>query len=82
MTLKFGVLFSLRNPSQWQKPWPQVYQETLEQIVIAEELGFDSVWISEHHGADDGYCPPVVPVSVDTPHVSQQQQLIEPQKSQ
>ena len=53
MTLKFGVLFSLRNPSQWQKPWPQVYQETLEQIVIAEELGFDSVWISEHHGADD-----------------------------
>ena len=63
MTLKFGVLFSLRNPSQWQQPWPQEYQETLEQVVIAEELGFDSVWISEHHGADDGYCPSVLPVA-------------------
>lgn len=63
MALKFGILFSLRNPARWRKPWPQLYQETLEQIVIAEELGFDSVWISEHHGAEDGYCPSVLPVA-------------------
>ena len=63
MALKFGFLFSLRNPAQWRKPWAQVYRETLDQIVIAEELGFDSVWISEHHGAEDGYCPSVLPVA-------------------
>lgn len=57
MGLKFGFLFSIRNPSRWQKPWPQVYGEMLEQVEAAEELGFDSVWMSEHHGAEDGYCP-------------------------
>ncbi len=57
VSLKFGFLFSIRNPSQWQKPWPQVYSEMLEQVQAAEELGFDSVWMSEHHGAADGYCP-------------------------
>jgi alkanesulfonate monooxygenase SsuD/methylene tetrahydromethanopterin reductase-like flavin-dependent oxidoreductase (luciferase family) len=63
MALKFGFLFSLRNPAQWRKPWSQVYRETLDQIVIAEQLGFDSVWLSEHHGAEDGYCPSVLPVA-------------------
>jgi alkanesulfonate monooxygenase SsuD/methylene tetrahydromethanopterin reductase-like flavin-dependent oxidoreductase (luciferase family) len=57
MGLKFGFLFSIRNPRQWEKPWPQVYGEMLEQITAAEDLGFDSVWMSEHHGAEDGYCP-------------------------
>lgn len=57
MTLKFGLLFAIRNPAQWRKSWAQVYAETLEQVQAAEELGFDSVWMSEHHGADDGYCP-------------------------
>ena len=27
----------------------------LEQVVAAEELGFDNVWMSEHYGAEDGY---------------------------
>lgn len=57
MGLKFGFLFSIRNPRRWEKPWPQVYGEMLEQVQAAEDLGFDSVWMSEHHGADDGYCP-------------------------
>ena len=57
MALKFGLLFAIRNPERWAKPWPQIYSETLEQIQAAEELGFDSVWMSEHHGADDGYLP-------------------------
>lgn len=57
MGLKFSFLFSIRNPKRWRKPWPQVYSEMLEQVVAAEELGFNSVWMSEHHGAEDGYCP-------------------------
>ncbi len=27
-----------------------VYQQTLKQIVLADELGFDAYWIGEHHG--------------------------------
>lgn len=57
MALKFGLLFGIRNPHQWEKPWPQIYAETIEQVQAAEELGFHSVWMSEHHGAEDGYCP-------------------------
>lgn len=57
MGLKFGLLFSIRNPERWARPWPQVYGEMLEQVEAAEELGFDSVWMSEHHSADDGYLP-------------------------
>ena len=28
-----------------------IYQQTLKQIVLADELGFDAYWIGEHHGA-------------------------------
>jgi alkanesulfonate monooxygenase SsuD/methylene tetrahydromethanopterin reductase-like flavin-dependent oxidoreductase (luciferase family) len=62
VSLKFGWLFPVRNPKQWQKPWDRVYEETLEQCEAAEELGYDSVWPSEHHGVADGYCPGVLPL--------------------
>ena len=29
---------------------PDLYQQALDQIVLADELGFDSYWIGEHHG--------------------------------
>jgi alkanesulfonate monooxygenase SsuD/methylene tetrahydromethanopterin reductase-like flavin-dependent oxidoreductase (luciferase family) len=29
---------------------PDLYQQVLDQIVLADELGFDSYWIGEHHG--------------------------------
>ena len=48
MTLKFGLIFGIRNPERWHKPWPQVHSEMIEQLQAAEELGFDSVWLSEH----------------------------------
>jgi probable F420-dependent oxidoreductase len=33
------------------------YQEALEEVVLGEELGFDSVWMEEHHGIKDHYWP-------------------------
>jgi alkanesulfonate monooxygenase SsuD/methylene tetrahydromethanopterin reductase-like flavin-dependent oxidoreductase (luciferase family) len=38
-------------------PFERLYAESLDQIVEAERLGFDSVWITEHHFCDDGYTP-------------------------
>jgi alkanesulfonate monooxygenase SsuD/methylene tetrahydromethanopterin reductase-like flavin-dependent oxidoreductase (luciferase family) len=35
----------------------QFYREALEEVVRAEELGFDSVWMEEHHGVKDHYWP-------------------------
>jgi alkanesulfonate monooxygenase SsuD/methylene tetrahydromethanopterin reductase-like flavin-dependent oxidoreductase (luciferase family) len=33
-------------------PDAQFLREELENLVLAEELGFDSVWITEHHFTD------------------------------
>lgn len=39
----------------------RIYGEALEQIEYAEELGFDSVWIAEHHSSRYGICPSLMP---------------------
>lgn len=61
--MKFGVYFSFRNPAQWRRPWEDVYRETLGQIALAEVLGYDAVWLTEHHFVDDGYSPSVLPLA-------------------
>ncbi len=33
------------------------YREFLESAALADALGFDSLWVSEHHFVADGYCP-------------------------
>jgi alkanesulfonate monooxygenase SsuD/methylene tetrahydromethanopterin reductase-like flavin-dependent oxidoreductase (luciferase family) len=54
-----GVWYDFRNPAAWRIPWQRLYNETLDQARWAEELGFHSVWLSEHHFTDDGYMPSV-----------------------
>jgi alkanesulfonate monooxygenase SsuD/methylene tetrahydromethanopterin reductase-like flavin-dependent oxidoreductase (luciferase family) len=36
------------------RPNPQIFFDELEQMVLAEELGYDSVWLTEHHFSDYG----------------------------
>ena len=60
--MKFGIWHDFRNPPRWHLPYEQIYRENLEQIARAEELGFESVWVSEHHVTDDGYLPSVFPI--------------------
>lgn len=55
--VNFGLWYDFRNPPQWQVPFEQLYAQSLDQIVEAERLGFDSAWITEHHFCDDGYTP-------------------------
>lgn len=33
------------------------YPEFLEEVLLGEELGFDSVWLEEHHGVKNHYWP-------------------------
>ena len=55
--LTFGMQFDFRNPPQWHRPWQDLYAETLEFIQWVETLGYDTVAMSEHHFAVDGYLP-------------------------
>jgi alkanesulfonate monooxygenase SsuD/methylene tetrahydromethanopterin reductase-like flavin-dependent oxidoreductase (luciferase family) len=50
--MRFGMYFFLQAPPG--RIGAQVLPEEVEQMVLAEELGFDSVWLTEHHYADYG----------------------------
>ncbi|MFM7273998.1 MAG: LLM class flavin-dependent oxidoreductase [Gammaproteobacteria bacterium] len=55
--VNIGLWYDFRNPAPWTVPFGQLYERALEQIAGAEALGFDSVWLTEHHFCDDGYTP-------------------------
>jgi len=57
--MQFGLLYDFRNPPPANMPSARLYAETFEQIRAVEELGWDSVWVTEHHFTDDGYLPSV-----------------------
>jgi probable F420-dependent oxidoreductase len=38
------------------------YRDALEEVLRAEELGFDSVWMEEHHSVTNHYWPSPLPV--------------------
>ena len=55
--INFGLWYDFRNPARWRVPFEQLYAQTLEQISWAEGIGFESVWLTEHHFCADGYAP-------------------------
>ena len=55
--MKFAVFYSLQAPAEFGVTPQQVYAEALDQIARADELGLYQVWLAEHHGFDDAYCP-------------------------
>jgi alkanesulfonate monooxygenase SsuD/methylene tetrahydromethanopterin reductase-like flavin-dependent oxidoreductase (luciferase family) len=54
--VRLSLRYDLRAPA-FGPPAQALYAAALEQCVWAEDRGFDSVAVSEHHGSDDGYCP-------------------------
>ncbi|MDX2156472.1 MAG: LLM class flavin-dependent oxidoreductase [Hyphomicrobiaceae bacterium] len=48
--MKIGVLFT-SHPDPATEPYPHhaVHERTTREVLEAEQLGFDSIWIAEHH---------------------------------
>jgi len=55
--MELGLLYEFDAPQPWagDHPWGQrtaertIYQENIQQIVLADKLGFEAVWLVEHH---------------------------------
>ncbi len=61
--MKVGIgLFTGQIPAGSARTFEREYRETLELVRLAEALGFDSAWVSEHHGSSDGYLPSLLPM--------------------
>ncbi len=54
--MKFGLLFRPQDPPNAEHIG-QRWQETLDAAEVAEEAGFDGVFVPEHHMMPDGYLP-------------------------
>jgi alkanesulfonate monooxygenase SsuD/methylene tetrahydromethanopterin reductase-like flavin-dependent oxidoreductase (luciferase family) len=61
--VKVGYQFDFRNPPGSGRSFAQLYAEMFRQAKRAEELGFDSLWLTEHHFTDDGYLPSMIPMA-------------------
>lgn len=63
MTVRIGLgLFTGQIPKGSSRTFAQEYHEIVELTRLAETLGFDSVWVSEHHGSSDGYLSSCLPL--------------------
>jgi probable F420-dependent oxidoreductase len=63
MSVRVGIgLFTAQLPDGSARSFAQEYAETLELVRLAEQVGFDSAWVSEHHGSSDGYLPSLLPM--------------------
>ena len=48
--MKFGIFYELSVPRPWDAEAERsVYMNALEQVRLADELGFEQVWAVEHH---------------------------------
>ncbi|KOS58181.1 LLM class flavin-dependent oxidoreductase [Rhodococcus rhodochrous] len=57
--MKIGLRYDMRAPDLGpNSPSPAaLYEAAVEQCKWADTQGFDSVYLAEHHGAEDNYCP-------------------------
>jgi probable F420-dependent oxidoreductase len=62
MAVHVGIgLFTAQVPPGSGRTFTQEYREITDLVRLAETLGFESAWVSEHHGSGDGYMPSLLP---------------------
>ncbi len=61
MKLGFGLITCQRYPGDPRSD-AELCAEALDLAVLAEHVGFDSVWVSEHDFVDDAYLPSLLPM--------------------
>ncbi len=60
--MKLGTgLYTGQNVSPDDDGWGTVYNDMQTLVRTTEDAGLDSAWVSEHHFADDGYMPSLLP---------------------
>jgi len=55
--MRLVVTMGIRQLPTRPRPLKDLYRDHLEEAVLAEELGFDNVWASEHHFSEDAWNP-------------------------
>ena len=55
--MQLVITMGIRQLPSVPRPLQDLYREHLEESVLAEELGFDNVWASEHHFSPDAWNP-------------------------
>src|SRR6266516_4491853 len=76
MAVHIGIgLFTGQVPPGTNRTFHREYREVLEMARLAETLGFDSAWVSEHHGAGDGYLPSLLPMLAAMAEATERMQL-------
>ncbi len=61
LSFGLGILTGQTRPGSGMSVSDE-YRALISISRAAESLGFDSVWLSEHHGADDAYLPSLLPM--------------------
>lgn len=60
---RFGLMYDCRRTPDGALSMTEVYDATVDQAVLADRLGFDHVWFTEHHFLEDGYLPAFQPLA-------------------
>ncbi|WNM27329.1 LLM class flavin-dependent oxidoreductase [Demequina capsici] len=62
--MDIGVgLYCLQATASTPRHPATAYRELLDEARLLESLGFESMWLSEHHFFYDGYCPALLPAA-------------------
>ena len=52
--MKFGIFYEITVPRKWgREAEAKIFHEVVEQVVLAEQVGFDNFWTVEHHFLDE-----------------------------
>jgi alkanesulfonate monooxygenase SsuD/methylene tetrahydromethanopterin reductase-like flavin-dependent oxidoreductase (luciferase family) len=60
---RFGLMYDCRRTPDSPLSMTDVYAATVEQAVLADRLGIDEIWFTEHHFLADGYLPAFQPLA-------------------